>query len=153
MRSATTPLSSLTDPDQVLKRLFEKTNGRPMTAWNHLCKVFPGFTAKPLSSQVETLKKIAACVAYFRGAQMLDSARRRAKASFASANTFGIGFDKVNDSASSELSIRIPARLLGGFQAAISVKSESEKSIACAVSAIAHQAKPLVGSLPKDEES
>ena len=54
------------DPDKVIESLFEKKNGRPVSAWNQLRASFPQFARKPLSAKAETLKGIAATIAYFR---------------------------------------------------------------------------------------
>ena len=111
-----------TDPDLLLKTLFIPKPGRPLSAWKNLKASFPHFAAKSLTQQGETLKKMAAGIAYLKGAEALESSFQRKKVDPALFTAFGICFDKVNASSSDDLLVKIPARLLGSYSTAIVIR-------------------------------
>ena len=116
------------DPDTLLQTLFTKRNGRPLNAFKHLRHAFPKFNAKPLTHKLDFLKNVSASIAYFRGAEALQSAFSGKKGSYASIQEFGICFDKLASSSSDDLTVRIPAKMLGSYSCAIIVKKESAVS-------------------------
>ena len=120
---------TLLNPDQVLQSLFEKRTGRPYSAWKNLRACFNEFTQKPLSGQTETLKQIASGIAYLRGAEALEAAFRRKKADYPLIQQFGVCFDKLVGTGENELTVKIPAKLLGSFSAAIVIRSSPQSAL------------------------
>lgn len=120
---------SYTSPEEVLDNLFKRTGGRPVGVIKHFKSAYQGFQSKSLSHKLDLLKNVSASIAYFRGAEALQAAYTGKKADYNVIQQFGVCFDKLASSDSSDITIHIPARMLGTYSAALLLKPENAVSV------------------------